>query len=96
MPALTVEYKTEAERLILEAAIAYATTLQTAAMTAPGGSVLDLCEQIAVGPGKAFLRETLEHAVQGRIEDADKKGGSRGPARDATGLVGTKGRTDAP
>jgi hypothetical protein len=96
MPVLTIEYKTESERLVLEAAIAYATTLQTAAITAPYGTVLDLCEQIAVGKGKAFLRESLEHALQGRIAESDKKGGSREPARTVTGLVGTKGRTDAP
>jgi hypothetical protein len=96
MPALTVEYKTESERLLLEAAIAYATTLQTAAITAPGGSVLDICEHVAVEKGKAFLRQSLEQVLQGRIEELDKKGGSRGPVRTVTRPVGTKGRTDAP
>jgi hypothetical protein len=74
MPALTVEYQTESERLLLEAAIAYAMSLQTAATTAPLGSVLDICERVAVDKGKAFLRETLEHTLQGRIEELNKKG----------------------
>ena len=40
MPTLTIEYQTDAERLILEQAIAFTAGLKRLAFTAPDGTVL--------------------------------------------------------
>ena len=95
MPTLTLNYETDSERLLIEAAFAYVSTMRNAAMTAPAGSILRVCEEIAVGKGKEFLRDSLEEVVNGRIEQLDKKGGSRGRARAVRGPVGTRGVTTA-
>ena len=75
MPTLTIEYATDAERLLLEQAIAYFAELRTVAHTAPHGTVLDACEALALTGGRQLLRDSLGHAVQARIDatDAEKK-----------------------
>ena len=95
MPAVTIEYTTEAERLALEQAIAYFTQLRQVAASAPDGTVLGACEQVALGSGRALLRDTLAAAVQGRADAAEQKGGRRAdaPARTPDGTRGgTPGR----
>lgn len=84
MPTLTVSlnYSTEAERLALEQVVAYLTHLHQVAADAPAGTVLDACEQVALGEGRAVLRTTLEAALQSRIRTTDaaqKKSPARGP-----------------
>ncbi len=84
MPAFTftLTYSTEAERLALEQTVAYLTHLTRVAAEAPAGTVLDACERVALGDGRAALRATLEAALQARIAAADaapKKGPARGP-----------------
>jgi hypothetical protein len=75
MPTLTLEYRTDAERLALEQAIAYVTHLQQLALSAPDGTVLAACEQLALHDGRALLRSTLAAALDGRIAAAEQKGG---------------------
>lgn len=75
MPALTVIYRDEAERLALEQAIAYVTQLRQVAQDAPDGSVLATCEQLALRDGRALLRPTLAAALEGRIASAEQRGG---------------------
>ena len=79
MPVLTIEYRDERERLGLEQAIAFFTQMRQVAQTAPDGTVLAACEQVALRDGPALLRAGLTAAVQGRIEAAERKGGP--PAR---------------
>jgi hypothetical protein len=81
MPVLTIPYRDDAERLALEQAIAYVTELQQAADTAPAGTVLAVCEQLALTHGRTLLRDTLAAALQRRITTAEQKGGPRGSAR---------------
>jgi hypothetical protein len=76
MPVLMIEYTDDAERLGLEQAIAFFTHLRQTAQTAPDGSVLAACEQVAVNGGRALLRNTLAAAVQSRVDRAEQKGGS--------------------
>lgn len=85
MPTLTIEYQDEAERLALEQAIAFCTQLRQVAQSAPAGTVLAACEQVAVQDGRALLRQTLAAAVQTRVAAAEQKGGTRAtaPARAA-------------
>ena len=85
MPTLTVEYATDAERLMLEQAVAYLADLRTVAHTAPHGTVIDACEALAPTGGRTLLRDALGHAVQARLDaaDAQKKSpasGTKGPA----------------
>ena len=75
MPTLTIEYRDDSERLALEQAIAYVSQLREVAQTAPSGSVLAACEQLALSDGRALLRSTLAAALEGRIAAAEQKGG---------------------
>ena len=92
MPTLTIEYTTDAERLALEQAIAFFTQMRHVAATAPDGTVLAACEQVALSAGRQLLRGTLAAAVQARAETADEKKGSPAPAR-AAGPGRRKGGT---
>ena len=84
MPALTIEYRDQAERLALEQAIAYVAQLRQVAQDAPDGSVLAACEKLALCDGRALLRSTLAAALEGRIDAAEQKGGPRDSAPKAT------------
>lgn len=78
----TVDYTTDAERLALEQTAAYLADLHRVSATAPAGTVLDACEQVVLGPGRAALRATLEAALQSRARTADaaqKKSPPPGP-----------------
>jgi hypothetical protein len=75
MPTLTIEYRDDSERLALEQAIAYVSQLRDVAQTAPSGSVLAACEQLALRDGRALLRSTLATALEGRIAVSEQKGG---------------------
>lgn len=75
MPTLIIEYRDAAERLALEQAIAYVAQLRQLAQDAPDGSVLAACEQFALRDGRALLRSTLGAVLEGRIGNAEQKGG---------------------
>lgn len=94
MPTLTIAYTTEAERIALEQAIAFCTQLRHVAATAPDGTVLAACEQVALDAGRQLLRDTLAAAVQARADAADEKKVPRGPVR-AAAPAGTKDATPA-
>jgi len=80
MPTLTIEYATESERLGLEQAIAFFTQMRHTAATAPEGTVLAACEQLALGDGRRLLTDSLAGALQARADatDAKKKRPARG------------------
>jgi hypothetical protein len=96
MPTLTINYDTDAERLLLEQAIAFVTSLHGIAQAAPVGSVLDACEKAALGQGKQFLRTTLAGAVQSRIDTLEEKGAVPAPVRGVPVPDGTRGGTNEP
>jgi len=75
MPTLTISYRDDDERLVLEQAIAYASHLHQLAQDAPAGSVLETCEKLALDKGRSLLRDTLAAALEGRIVTAEQKGG---------------------
>lgn len=79
----TFEYRTEAERKTIERAIAFAAEMHDLALVAPSGHVLDQCEQQVLDRGRDLLRDTLQAAVQARIDVAEVKKGRRGGARAA-------------
>jgi hypothetical protein len=84
MPTLTIEYRTEAERLALEQALAYVAHLHQLAQDAPDGSVLAACEKLALADGRALLRSTLAAALEGRIAAGEQKRGRHASARKRT------------
>jgi hypothetical protein len=92
MPTLTVEYSTEAERLILERAIAFVAEMRRLAQDAPDGRVLDACEGLALDDGHDLLRGVLQQAVQQRLEQSEKKGAPPAAAP-AAAPAGTRGDT---
>jgi len=75
MPTMTIEYRTDAERLIFEQATAYLVQMRQVAMDAPDGTVIAACEKLALTDGRKLLCDSLAAAVQGRAEsvDAQKK-----------------------
>ena len=86
MPTLTIEYQTEAERLILEQAVAFLTQMRQVAATAPDGTVLAACERVALDSGRQLIRDTLASAVQDRANTTDsKKKSARGSRGNAPG-----------
>lgn len=80
MPTLTIEYQTDAERLLLEQAVAFFTQMRRVADAAPDGTVLAACEQVALADGRKLVRDALGTAVQQRADatDAQKKSPARG------------------
>jgi hypothetical protein len=90
MPTGTFQYRNEAERLSIEAAISFVAEMHQLAQTAPVGQVISLCEGQALDQGRSLLRSTLQDAVQTRIDSAEQKGGppapapARAPARSVT------------
>lgn len=94
MPLLTIEYQDEHERLALEQAVAYFRQLRQVAQTAPAGTVLAACEQVALTEGRAVLRHGLATAVQSRVAASEQKGGPPAPAPAPAAAPGTRrGRT---
>jgi hypothetical protein len=87
MPTLSIEYQTEAERLLLEQALAFFTQIRQVAATAPEGTVLAACEQVALADGRQLVRDALGTAVQQRADaaDAQKKSRARGRKGGAAG-----------
>lgn len=75
MPALTIEYQDDAERLALEQCLAYFAQLRHTALTAPDGTVVAACEQVALRDGRALLRSSLAAALDSRIAASEQKGG---------------------
>ena len=84
MPTMTIEYQDDAERLALEQCLAYFAQLRQTALTAPDGTVLAACEQVALRDGRALLRSTLAKAVESRVAVAEQKGGRRAGAPQRT------------
>lgn len=75
MPTLTIEYATEAERQAILRAASFASEMTTLAMTAPPGTVLDMCETMAVERGRRVLLDILQDSTQARLQHDEQKGG---------------------
>jgi hypothetical protein len=73
MPSLTIHYETEAERAIIEQALAFVAEMRQLALAAPAGQVLDSCEGFALDAGRKLLQDTLQNTAQARIDAEEKK-----------------------
>ena len=72
---------TPLQRLIVEQAVVLAQELEAAAESAPQGQVIDRCETLLLGNGRAFLKKALESTLQTRAESLEKKGEPPEPVR---------------
>ena len=89
MATLTIEYQSDAERLLLEQAVAYVQSLNQLAQTAAHGTVLAVCEQLALDDGRKLLRDTLAAALQTRADAVDAQKKSPAAAAKAVTRAGT-------
>ena len=70
---ITLEIDAEDEDLIRGYAD-YVGEMKDLAATTPDGSVLEVCEDAVVERGREHQRRLLEHAVQARLDAAEKRG----------------------
>ena len=64
---------TAQERLIAEQAILNFRELNQTCDEAPDGTVLDVCEQMALQQGRELIRKTVELAANHQAEELEKK-----------------------
>ena len=81
MLASNLDLLNPAQRLVVEQAFILANGLESAAVAAPEGQVIDRCETFLLVEGRDFLRRILESTIQSRVDDLEKKVGPLGPAR---------------
>ena len=94
MPPATYTAETPLQQLLMERALAMAKELERTGGVAPDGRVLDHLETAAVAQGREFTRAALEGALQGQIDQIEKKLRTVAAA-DAAKIGVTKGRRRA-
>ena len=72
-PTITIEVPAAHETLVRRC-LALAEELEQLALTAPEGTVFDVCETAVVHKGRDLQTQLLSEAVARRIEAAEKKG----------------------
>ena len=65
---------------LVQRAVAFAEEMESLALSAPHGTVFDVCENAVIEKGRTFQAQMLSSAVARRIEDAEKKGSRCAPA----------------
>jgi hypothetical protein len=70
---ITLEIDSEDEGLLRQYA-GFLEEMKDLAAAAPAGSVLEVCEDAVIARGREHQRRLLEHAVQARLDAAEKKG----------------------
>jgi len=80
MPTLQVTYSTDAERLAYQRAIDYAAEMLRVAQAGPDEQLIAACEGVALDKGRQFLRDSMEDAVQARVDAFEKKGPTPQPS----------------
>jgi hypothetical protein len=72
-PTITIEIPAASETLVRQL-LALHEELESLALSAPDGTVLDACEMAVIQKGRELNKRILEEAVARRIETAEKKG----------------------
>ena len=75
------EQLTAEERLLAEQAVLNVRELNQACDEAADGTVLDVCEKLAVEQGRKLIRQTMEASLQRQAQEVEKKGRRAEPAR---------------
>ncbi len=72
-PTITIEVPADSEALVRQL-LALHEELEALALSAPDGTVLDVCESVVIPKGRDLTKRILEDAVARRIESAEKRG----------------------
>lgn len=91
MPTVTIQCATEAEAASIRQAAAFLSEMHCLAQSAPDGQVLHLTEGLALDKGRRLLRDTLQAAVQARVDAAEPRQ-KRGPRASAGAAAGSAPR----
>jgi hypothetical protein len=92
MPStVTIEIPAASEALVRQL-LAFHEELQSLALSAPHGTVLDTCEEAVLVQGRELQTRMLRQAIAHRVADAEKKG-PRSAAASAVGPRTTRART---
>jgi hypothetical protein len=83
--------ETALQRQIAQMALELASQLEAEVARAPAGRVASACEDLLLGQGRQFLRDSLAAALQQRIDRDEEKG-----ARPAAVLAVRPAATRAP
>lgn len=86
---ISLEVTSDSQEQLLRQVHSFVMEMDSLALQAPEGQVLDLLENVAVEGGRKLIAAALEAAVQRRIDSAEKKAPdcgvvpAGGPARTA-------------
>jgi hypothetical protein len=80
MSTVTLEVSSAEQEALVRQFHAMLQELETLALSAPAGQVLDCCEAAVLQRGQEVNRQVLQQAVQQRIEALEKKRRRCGPA----------------
>ena len=72
-PTVTIEIPAASESLVRQL-LALHEEMEALALSAPDGTVLDVCESAVVPRGRDLAKRILEEAVARRVETAEKGG----------------------
>ena len=89
-PTVTIEIPASSEALVRQL-LAYHEELQSLALSAPHGTVIDTCEEAVLAQGRDLQTRMLMQAIAHRVADAEKKG-PRSAAATVVGPRTTTGR----
>lgn len=70
---ISLEVTSDSQEQLLRQIHSFVMEMDSLALQAPDGQVLDLLENAAIEGGRKLTMATLEAAVQKRIDDAEKK-----------------------
>jgi hypothetical protein len=76
---ITLEVTSDAQEQLLRQVHSFVMEMDSLALQAPDGQVLDLLEDLAIEGGRKLTLATLEAAAQKRIDDVEKKAPDCGP-----------------
>ena len=72
-PTVNIEIPASSEALVRQL-LAYHEELQSLALSAPHGTVIDTCEEAVLVQGRDLQTKMLMQAIAHRVADAEKKG----------------------
>jgi hypothetical protein len=79
MPEAPLLPESPLQRQIAQMALELAAQLEAQASNAPVGGIVDACEDLLLGKGRQFLRDSLAATLQQQIDESEKKGARRAP-----------------
>lgn len=80
MTGMDWDQMTPEERLIAEQAVLNFRELNKACDAAADGTVLNVCEKLAMQQGRELIRRTMEVTLNQQAAEVEKKGRRAGPA----------------